>query len=545
MKKAVIYCRVSTEEQKKYGFSIKTQIQACQEFAIHEGYFIAQTYIEEGKSAKDLNRTEVQKMIKYCDNAKNGINAIIVWRIDRLSRFNVDYHGVIRPMLLRHGILLLSATEINANTIEGDYMRNMMMCNAEYELSLIRYRTKENMKTIAQSGRMPCKAPIGYLNIKKNSNTGKINEIIIDEKNAPYIKRAFELYATGMYSYKNLGEELFKEGFRHPKTGEKYPARKLEHILHNKFYIGKFDWAGIEYEGTHTPIIDTKLFYRVQDMFKSIDKNKKHDVEFAYTGLIKCADCGCYYTAEFKRGKNKKGHYIYYHCSNSKNRHKKLKSYREEFFDNTFANVLNTICLGRKQIERLKILAKDYLKEFNSYEKNTRAEITKQINVLSDRIKKNYIAILENKIPAGISKEEAVLMNKEWQEEKDKLLIKLDNTNLSSKFIYNKIDELLKFSEMLPELFLKATTEEKKLIVTTLTKFIQFDGENVTIELKDTFKALQNIKKDYQTSLRNHNLRTHSNANITTKNGTLKVPNSNGAGDGDRTHEYRNHNPGP
>ena len=42
---------------------------------------------------------------------------------------------------------------------------------------------------------------------------------------------------------------------------------------------------------------------------------------------------------------------------------------------------------------------------------------------MSDRIKKNYIAILENKIPAGISKEEAVLMNKEWQEEKDKLLI--------------------------------------------------------------------------------------------------------------------------
>ena len=83
------------------------------------------------------------------------------------------------------------------------------------------------------------------------------------------------------------------------------------------------------------------------------------------------------------------------------------------------------------------------------------------------------------------------------------------------------------------------------MIVTTLTKSIQFDGKNLTIELKDTFKALQNIKNNYQISLRNHNLRTHSNANITTKNGTLEVPNLNGAGDGDRTHEYRNHNPGP
>ena len=66
-------------------------------------------------------------------------------------------------------------------------------------------------------------------------------------------------------------------------------------------------------------------------MFKDMNRTKKHDVEFAYTGLIKCADCGCYYTAEFKRGKSKKGHYVYYRCSNSKEVHKKLKHYREDF----------------------------------------------------------------------------------------------------------------------------------------------------------------------------------------------------------------------
>lgn len=301
MKKAVLYLRVSTEEQVKHGFSIETQMKTCQDFAAREGYCVVQTYIEEGKSAKDLNRTEVQKMIKYCDNAKNGINAIIVWRIDRLSRFNVDYHGVIRPMLLRHGILLLSATELNANTIEGDYMRNMMMCNAEYELSLIRYRTKENMKTIAQNGRMPCKAPIGYINITKKTGETKTNEIVIDEEKAPYIKRAFELYSTGMYSYKTLGDELYKEGFRHPKTGEKYPARKFEHILHNKFYIGRFDWGGKEYTGTHTPIVSMDLFYSVQDMLKTVDKSKKHDVEFAYTGLIKCSECDYLSVEEVKK----------------------------------------------------------------------------------------------------------------------------------------------------------------------------------------------------------------------------------------------------
>ena len=540
MKKAVIYLRVSTEEQAKHGFSIETQLKTCQNFAEQNGYCVIHTYIDEGKSAKNLNREEVQKLIKYCDNPKNGIKAIIVWRLDRLSRFNVDYHGTIRPLLTKNQILLLSATESNVNTIEGDYMRNLMMCNAEYELSLIRFRTKENMKTIAQNGTMPCKAPIGYKNVRNSANKGTIE---VDEATAPYIKRTFELYTTGMYSYKTLGDELKREGFVHPKTGEKYPARKFEHILHNKFYIGKFDWGGKEYEGSHTPIISKELFYKVQDMLKDVDKSKKHNVDFAYTSLIKCAECGCYLTAEFKRGRNKKGHYIYYHCSNAKGKHKKLKNYREEYFDNTFANILDTICLGHEEVEKLKILAKDYIKEFGEYEKNARNEITKQIDTLTKRIKKSYIAQLEGNLPVGMTEDDINAMHKEWQEEKDRLIVKLSNTNISTKFIYDRISQLLKFSEMLPKLFLKATTEEKKLIVTTLTKSIKFDGENVIVELKDTFKVLQDVKRTYKNAGRNEQVRTPSNPSIDTKNGSVEPIILNGAGDGIRTHAYRNHNP--
>ena len=171
-----------------------------------------------------------------------------------------------------------------------------------------------------------------------------------------------------MYSFKSLGDTLYLEGFKHPKTGEKYPPRKFEWMLHNIFYIGKFEWGGEIYEGSHTPIISNELFYRVQAMFEGIDRTKKHDVKFAYTGLIKCADCGCYLTAEYKKGRNNKGHYIYYHCSNSKVYHKKLKCYREEYFDNTFANVLETIHLTPEHVQKVKLLARDYLQEFSQYE---------------------------------------------------------------------------------------------------------------------------------------------------------------------------------
>ena len=91
-------------------------------------------------------------------------------------------------------------------------MRNIMMCNNEYELALIRQRTKANMKTIVDSGRFPGKAPIGYINktiIIDPINKKFKKEIVIDEENADFVKRAFELYATGMYSFKTLGDTLF------------------------------------------------------------------------------------------------------------------------------------------------------------------------------------------------------------------------------------------------------------------------------------------------------------------------------------------------
>ena len=541
MKIAAVYVRVSTEEQSKHGFSIETQTNTCLDFAEKQGYIVKRIFIEEGMSAGSLNRPEAQKLLKFCDDKKNGINAIIVWRLDRLSRFNVDYHGTIRPILISRNIKLLSATEANTDTIEGEYMRNIMMCNAEYELSLIRFRTKENMRTIAKNGRRPAKAPIGYKNYQEPIT--KTRKIIIDEETAPYVKRAFELYSTGMYSFKTLGEQLYLEGFKNPKTGEKYPPRKFDWLLHNPFYIGRFEWSGEWYEGNHTPIISKDLFYRVQARFEGMDRARKHDVKFAYTGLIKCSECGCYLTAEFKRGKNKRGHYIYYHCANSKGKHKSLKCHREEKFDNTFAEILETIHLEEKHVSRLKLLASDYLKEFVEYEEKVVEDIKQRIDVITKRIKNSYIDKLEGRIPAGMSESEFNDMHREWQEEKDKLIIKLNEANISSKHVYHKIEKLLTFCEHLPELFLKAEPEEKKLIVSTMTKSVEFDGQNLIVELKDTFKALQKVKNCVLETEKNSNLRTPKTQTTTTKKDVLETSFVNGADSGIRTHAYRNHNP--
>ena len=58
MNKAIIYVRVSTEEQKKKGYSIAGQVQECTIFAQRMGHEEANILTDEGRRAKDHNQPE-------------------------------------------------------------------------------------------------------------------------------------------------------------------------------------------------------------------------------------------------------------------------------------------------------------------------------------------------------------------------------------------------------------------------------------------------------------------------------------------------------
>ena len=62
----------------------------------------------------------------------------------------------------------------------------------------------------------------------------------------------------------------------------------FETILKNRFYLGYFVWQGVEYKGTHQPLISGQLFDQVQDVFAGPIKAKHRKHAFAFAGLLKC-----------------------------------------------------------------------------------------------------------------------------------------------------------------------------------------------------------------------------------------------------------------
>jgi site-specific DNA recombinase len=77
------------------------------------------------------------------------------------------------------------------------------------------------------------------------------------------------------------------------------------------FYIGLFQWQGIEYKGIHEPLVDIETFKRVQDVISGRNcgnKSRKHN--FPFINLLKCCHDDCCVTAEIHKGK-----YVYYRCT--------------------------------------------------------------------------------------------------------------------------------------------------------------------------------------------------------------------------------------
>ena len=419
------------------------------------------------------------------------------------------------------------------------------------------------MRSRAEQGYFLGKAPLGYLNAKDKDGHGII---IPDPDTAHYIKRAFELRATGIYSYKSLSKKMYEEGFM-TKYGKPFPVRKFEWLLSNVAYIGKVQWGKEIFDnGKHEPLITHELFYRAQLMRGENRKSKSSNALFTYSNYIKCAKCGCSLVAEEKHGAHKSGTYIYYHCTNYKGQHERQKNISQKLIDEAMQEVLESFDISDKELKLVKKDVHKGIHELQQYEKQTLNSLKKQYEDLTE--------IISNGIKQKLSGELKVdndtfnELQQKWQTEKDRLAIKISELSTNSNDTMTRMNILADFANHIPELYLKATPTEKRLIVATITDSIEYYDGKLTVKLKPIFEHLRLIKAERMLS---ENLyRTLETRSTKAKEGfcktqdvinqiddyrtrktiinTKKEPHIetqfiNGAGGGIRTHAYRNHNP--
>jgi site-specific DNA recombinase len=314
--KIAAYLRVSTHEQAEEGYSIAAQKNRLEAYALSQGWDIIRWYIDEGQSAKDLNRTDLTRMLK---DIKLGIfECVLVYRLDRLTRSVMDLYKLLNTFD-QHNVKFKSATEVyDTTTAIGRLFITLVSALAQWERENLGERVSMGMQQKAREGLWTVSnAPMGYA-----ANDGILT---INPTESAIVKEIYSLYLSGLGMWK-IATELNQRRI-YPRSGKPWVTPSISYILKNPVYMGttRYNYRVntdqyFETKGGSPQIVTDDEFNLVQKMMKQ--RNAAHPRQatskYIFSKVLKCARCGITLigkTNTTKRGDKKYISHNYY-CPN-------------------------------------------------------------------------------------------------------------------------------------------------------------------------------------------------------------------------------------
>lgn len=421
--KVAIYARVSTEQQIE-NYSISLQKERMRAFCSSKGWDNITEYIDGGYSGSNLNRPALQRL--ETDIKAKKIDAVIVYRLDRLSRSQRDTLYLIEEMFLPNGVEFISISEtIDTSNAFGRAMIGVMSVFAQLERETITERLRSGrLKMVKDEGLWAGgsdASPYGYTRLPRG-------ELVINEKERDHIVRIFEEYVL-LKSYIKVQNKLKTEGFP-----ELRPQR-ITALLKNRLYIGEVSFAGEWYKGSHEPIISVELFneaQRVNEHFKGYNFGKvKNNV---FRQKVICGCCGETYRSYSKMEKLADGTkvtYYYMVC-----RRRKMPRYYDSKCTNRNIKRLD---LENEVFSRIQNLETSGEIELSSKKEKSVKEYKKKIESLEKKVAKLLDLYLDNQIPKEVLDIKLADLNKE----KDILLKKIQEVD-SENYEISAMEEYIK-----------------------------------------------------------------------------------------------------
>ena len=275
MKKiAAIYIRVSTDIQAEEGYSIEAQKEQLTAYCVSKGIKNYDYYIDGGWSGSNIDRPEMQRLIK--DVKDDKISHVIVYKLDRLSRSQKDTLYLIEDVFNPHNVDFVSLNEsMDTSTPMGRLMLGILSAFAQLERENIRMRTRMGMKERVKSGLWMGggRVPFGY---DYDSSQG----ILVPNKDAEKVKQIYKLYIEGK-SPQDIADLL---GLKYDKL--------VNQILVRKSNYGIIEYNGEEYQGKHEPIISKETYDIAMQCMEQRKTTRTNNSEHLLTGLIYCGKCG-------------------------------------------------------------------------------------------------------------------------------------------------------------------------------------------------------------------------------------------------------------
>lgn len=459
--KAVSYARVSSAEQEKEGFSISAQQDLLRSYAEKNNIQIVKEF-SEAETAKDVGRRKFKEMLQYLKNNKD-VTTILVEKTDRLYRNFKDYVELDVEKTGYTVCLVKEGTILTANSTSHEKLTHgFKVLIAKNFIDNLTEETQKGRLKKVQEGYFISYVPYGYKKLNKKDTE-------LHPQKSKFVKRAFELYAQGDISLKNLTQKLFDEGFIYTQSNPKISTGHLGKMLSNESYIGYIRHCGKLYKGKHPSIVSKQLFMKVQKAFKKDGKpDTRNGHRFLYKGLLKCEECGCAITSEIKKDK-----WIYYHCTgNSKTQCSQKKNYiKQEELDLQIDEAIKRVVIDDELADYINAILEDSYKEMQLNTKEKYNYITAEIKRAQSRKDKLLEIYMEGDIQKDVWTKKTIYIDTQLKQ----LEKQLEIINLSGKQFINEGTNIIEVAKQTYNLYKQQTTEEKRRLLNIIF-------ENITVK---------------------------------------------------------------
>lgn len=313
--RAALYIRVSTDEQAREGYSIDAQKNRLTQYCQINDHEIVGIFIDDGVSAKNLNRPEIQKIISEIKHDDNCIEAIIVYKLDRITRSMQDLIYLLN-LFQQKNIAFTSLTEnIDTSTAVGRMFVFLLGIFAQWERETTAERVEFGIdqRAISDGIYHSSHIPFGY---------DFINEKYVPNiKEAEIVKKVFKLYVEGGKGALAIAGALQNANAK-TKAGAPFFVSNVHRMIKNNIYRGYFLYCKHRKEKKQIikatniePIIDNETFLKAKQIYESRSKSKAkkyaQDI-FIFHPKMRCI-CGLTMRTKIAI-RNKNTIDYYYHC---------------------------------------------------------------------------------------------------------------------------------------------------------------------------------------------------------------------------------------
>ena len=226
-KLAILYARVSTDEQARSGYSLAQQLEALRAYAAREGYEILEEVVDPGQSGASLERPGMDRVRDLV--AGGGVTVVLAQDRDRFAR-EPAYHYLLRREFEEHGTKIRALNDRGDDSPEGELTDGILDQLAKYERAKIAERTRRGMLRKAREGRVVVTRPAYGFRYNEARDA-----LVICESEMAVVEKVLRLAADGLGQHA-IHTRLFREGVPSPTGKPQWDWSMIKKIVYNDAY---------------------------------------------------------------------------------------------------------------------------------------------------------------------------------------------------------------------------------------------------------------------------------------------------------------------